>query len=632
MFMQGFIGYFTGSEAEKMTKYHQSGSRAHGRSHAAIELRSFICAHIKRNDPASRRLIQYLRMDTSQVCVLVRDAATGKIICAPPKEELWLCRDKLGLGRAAKNHWRTVKAVGPQFFEEMDQYRQWHFGFRDYYDIYVWERDPGRHISSLQRIIQDTLLKAQRFRTIKDMYKVAAPVLSTLHKEVETCRIRDTKLGEQSIWDNVQNEHASFSWSNAVNGERTDGPLPRRMVYSKSDELEDAELFPAEDVAEDIETNIPLNNARHAKWNIDNFIQGYSYEEDSDIEEHLQGARMPDEDGEDEDGSESSSDEDAQGEWTEESQDSTDDVITDDRLFACQGLSRKEQRAYRSFFDGMMGNPYQDSSNEALEWEFPIFLDAQKASIFKQAWHACDMEPDAQWRWVTMQKSLKRLRKGIFETCTPADRLRRREDNVRLLRQLGNVSEWTRTTSRDMEIAYTIAAVFFLNNAQMGVQFDDPFNVTDQHERSKQLPDVRSHHSNKTRNQAFWKAWDEQLDQQRDENGHLRCSEDFWTEEDRCAIRPIIARFYKHGIIGCMYSSASAGLAMAGRETRPKALTSPGPTDTAASDQKTHAPLDLYFDWRRGMDGNITVAPGMSDPDTVRPPPHLLFFLSLPHR
>ena len=51
-----------------------------------MEFRSFMGAHIKRNDPAMRRLIQYLRMDTSKFRIVVRDAKTGKIIVAPPEE------------------------------------------------------------------------------------------------------------------------------------------------------------------------------------------------------------------------------------------------------------------------------------------------------------------------------------------------------------------------------------------------------------------------------------------------------------------------------------------------------------------------------------------------------------------
>jgi hypothetical protein len=111
----------------------QTGSRSHGvrRSHAVLETRSFVCAHIKRNDPTSRRLVQYLSMQTSCLVLLVRDGKTGSILVKPPEEETWLVREKTGLGRAARNEWNIIQKVGTEFFEDMDRHREWHFGFKE---------------------------------------------------------------------------------------------------------------------------------------------------------------------------------------------------------------------------------------------------------------------------------------------------------------------------------------------------------------------------------------------------------------------------------------------------------------------------------------------------------------------
>jgi hypothetical protein len=111
----------------------QTGSRGHGirRTHAILETRSFVCAHIKRNDPISRRLVQYLSMQTSHLVLLVRDAKTGSILVKPPEDKLWLVREKSGVGRAAKNEWNIIQQVGTNFFEEMDKHRRWHFGFKE---------------------------------------------------------------------------------------------------------------------------------------------------------------------------------------------------------------------------------------------------------------------------------------------------------------------------------------------------------------------------------------------------------------------------------------------------------------------------------------------------------------------
>ena len=99
---------------------HQSGSSRgqFRRTHVIIEVRNFMCANIKRNDPATRRFLQYLAMQTSKVLVLVRDAKTGRILTSPPDDELWLTREKSGIGRASKNEWTVGTSVGKKFFEK----------------------------------------------------------------------------------------------------------------------------------------------------------------------------------------------------------------------------------------------------------------------------------------------------------------------------------------------------------------------------------------------------------------------------------------------------------------------------------------------------------------------------------
>ena len=77
-----------------------------------------MCANIKRNDPVSRRFLQYLSMQTNNVLVLIRDAKTSKFLRKPPDEEMWLSRHKAGIGRASKNEWTVTKEVGLPFFEE----------------------------------------------------------------------------------------------------------------------------------------------------------------------------------------------------------------------------------------------------------------------------------------------------------------------------------------------------------------------------------------------------------------------------------------------------------------------------------------------------------------------------------
>jgi hypothetical protein len=51
----------------------------------------------------------------------------------------------MGMGRAAKNDWETVLEVGPDYFEGVELYRNWHLGFDDYYVVWIWDFAPGRN-------------------------------------------------------------------------------------------------------------------------------------------------------------------------------------------------------------------------------------------------------------------------------------------------------------------------------------------------------------------------------------------------------------------------------------------------------------------------------------------------------
>lgn len=104
---------------EELSNNFSTGSRVQGRrAHAITESRNFLCVNIKRNDPVTRRYLQYLTMLASKVVLLVRDAKTSKILRSPPKEQLWLHREKAGFGRASKNEWVVRWEVSEKFFEK----------------------------------------------------------------------------------------------------------------------------------------------------------------------------------------------------------------------------------------------------------------------------------------------------------------------------------------------------------------------------------------------------------------------------------------------------------------------------------------------------------------------------------
>jgi hypothetical protein len=121
----GFIPYVIGDKAERVTHYFQTGSRGmERRSHSIVEMRNFICGHVKRDDPVSRRFTQYLSNETWEIRALVRDRKTGRILIQPPKEELWILREKSGWGRANRNDFKVIGEIGPTFFEQMVSFMQ----------------------------------------------------------------------------------------------------------------------------------------------------------------------------------------------------------------------------------------------------------------------------------------------------------------------------------------------------------------------------------------------------------------------------------------------------------------------------------------------------------------------------
>jgi hypothetical protein len=266
--------YFESSDpdARDLTVRHQTGGRGgqFQRAHAVFEARNFICAHIKRDDQASRRLVQYLSMQSHRLLVLVRDAESGRLLIKPPEDQRWLYREKNGLGRASKNEWRVIRSIGPQFFEEMDKFREWHFSFKEYYDVYLWDLAAGEPFPVIFNTVQEVsfrpsicwlrltrvqmLFKALRCRKGTDMYNLAAPVIKCLYTDKETHRVRDIKPGDgnESIYDCIHHERTQFYYGSlemdGVTHKRTmeANAFPKHLWYNDADALEDEILFPEE--------------------------------------------------------------------------------------------------------------------------------------------------------------------------------------------------------------------------------------------------------------------------------------------------------------------------------------------------------------------------------------------------
>lgn len=81
--------------------------------HDIVETRNILVGNMKRNDPVTRRFIRYLLMRAGEALVMVRDGKKGRIITAPPNDELWTFIRKRGLGRPTKDEWENALLMGP---------------------------------------------------------------------------------------------------------------------------------------------------------------------------------------------------------------------------------------------------------------------------------------------------------------------------------------------------------------------------------------------------------------------------------------------------------------------------------------------------------------------------------------
>jgi len=132
------------------------------------------------------------------------------------------------------------------------------------------------------------LLKAHRCRSGPDLYKAAAPVLSTLTREKDDIRSRDILPGEQgfeSIYDMICGPKAEIYYKTSDLGEMSNfdtarsrvQEAPRGFFYSDADALEDQVLFPEKHDPEDplaIRSLEPLRTWENEGFSMREFIKG----------------------------------------------------------------------------------------------------------------------------------------------------------------------------------------------------------------------------------------------------------------------------------------------------------------------------------------------------------------------
>ena len=155
---------------------------------------------------------------------------------------------------------------------------------------------------------------------------------------------------------------------------------------------------------------------------------------------------------------------------------------------------------------------------------------------------------------------------------------------IRMLKDLDVNGRNEKKTVQDMHIAYAMIHAFDPENeffkTDEGAKFKDSI-LFDQKERAKSPPDRRSHSSCKYRPADFFAEWQSVAGGSTHRRGRLACTRDTdvhlpaaW---DR-AIRPILAHYFKTGILCVSYGGQVGGQAIAAREPA--------------------RPLDLYVDYR----------------------------------
>lgn len=599
MLQLGFILYFESSatDAEELQKdYLARKSLFAGRAQSSrrqtdiFEARNFMCAHIKRDDAVSRRLIQYLSMQSHRLLLLVRDGETGELIIKPPEDQKWLYRIKQGPGRPGRNEWHMLKEIGPEFFQEVDEHRPWRFGFQEHYDVYIWDLEPGEPFPRLYNAVQEMLWKAWRFREGIDLYRPAASVIKTLWRKSNTDRVRDILPGEnrRSIYEELHSGGEYFHAYGSVPsnpdeaGSRgfVEEKVPRTSWYGKADALEDKILFPGETFDE---TNNPSNVGtvevlkawENEGLSMTRFIEGQYYDSDSDYETDSNPdllRNIAKNLGSDEEDSEWDSEDEDEYEQDEGSG-AREEINTAPIDFASILASTYPEEC-RDSVARVMARPTPDrnpTTHAGMDAEFMRFLDQEKARIFKEVWHNADLEPNAQERYLEMKSMAKYSRRfKQLEMKSPQAII-----SWQLLDVL-NVEKGQ--DSKDLHKAVGKMAPFFhpaFFDYKKGTQFKDSL-IFNQEERAKLLPHIRSHASVAVRDPEFWNAVQDDCEKI---PGVKTCAElaieeefDDIPEEWDISIRPVLAHLYKTGVIRTRAYPHAVGQAMARKDTVGKSI------------------------------------------------------------
>lgn len=596
----GFFPFFADLCADEHSRHFQvGGARSQQRRrHDYVEARNIMVGHMKRNDSVIRRFLQYCSMRTGEILLAVRDGKTGKIITAPrDRDALWTLRSKKGVGRAAKNEWEVELEIGPEYFEFVELFRNWHLGFDDYYEVWIWHFAPGQSGTFLYNIIVQELRKAWRIEKPVDVYNHQEPFLCTLTRNQDTKRVRLIKQVEQvkSLWDEVRDPSNIFILTDMINKTtRTvdgDGMLESmpHTFYNEADAAEDAILFPDELISPN--RNVPFKEVSNA---ITRLEDGYGVMSKYLAKRAKDTSHLPEKPSRSKD-----DDSDSDESWnSDDSFSDSDDEIPDARPEVDfkdeDGEVTKHWRLPRSWEDHItrINESSIDAKKKKLlsnvglleplsgkvrrgpsEAEFAknlksmdrmMLMEKDRGDALLEAFHAGDLEPDAPRKY----EETCAIVKGILNQHGTGGNDSWLWFAVEVLEWLGVRVDYTEYAqvvtapwphpfiTQDILKAWAYMAPFFqeLEACQPATEFFETEDgqryrespLRDPWQRDSPLPDIRTKTSFRYRPKSFWKEWDAIVTKAKETRTYYA---DAYPPQWRIPLRSILAKLYLAGIV-----------------------------------------------------------------------------------
>ncbi|KAI1773620.1 hypothetical protein F4818DRAFT_449017 [Hypoxylon cercidicola] len=575
----GFFPYFKDFDAEKLS--HLQGQKD------IVETRNIIVGHMKRNDPATRRFLQYLTMRSSEVLVLVRDGKTGKILTAPEKDQLWTMRGKREVN---ETKWNILLEVGRKYFQMVGKFRKWRLGSEDYYDVWIWDYTPSSDPTRLCSVIGLELHKARRITKLTERHNRKEPFLRGLTRDQDTTRVRSIQPGEQilSLWDEITNRSNVSMSTDVLNQELlkvkiNDGfPVEASpyLLYNEADAAEDLILFPEE------------LNTHNRNFLFREVTNSFTREAISITSINVAVANTLNSlkaDGDANWGTDSASA--CEDEETHFVNPWSQSQIWEDAIATINHTPISSERKELLRRVGLLSessdvirggiNSLSSVMPKLKEADTRMVVEKDRGAALVEDFHAADLEPGAQEKYaetcnilsgILGSRQTSESTDWVWFLATTLDWLDLRTDYDTYTHEPQEA--WPHAfITQDIVKAFALMAMFFPNldvcqpvtsffKSEEGLKYKDT-SILKPHERGQTLPDCRTRTSTVFRPKEFWKEWDEApKDAKADGRHHADAVPMKWS----VATRPIIAKLYLAGIVAPAYHKDPFGLALANTE------------------------------------------------------------------